>query len=62
MRRLVQDILSSSGYKDAVLQAIPQLEALDGVDRQGQAACIDEVLADIPGVGNQGFTRVKFLY
>ena len=32
------------------MESLPQLHTLDGLDKEGRAAVVDEILADIPGL------------
>ncbi|XP_023671945.1 leucine-rich repeat and coiled-coil domain-containing protein 1 isoform X1 [Paramormyrops kingsleyae] len=39
------------GYRDLILQSLPQLSSLDAVDRQGNPSpCLEECAVDIPGM------------
>ena len=55
-------------YRSAVLQSLPQVEVLDGTDRQGNAAAADNILADIPGLEDymdyllSNGSSVRYLY
>ena len=38
------------GYHKRLTDKLPQLQILDGLDRQGKTAAVDEIMADIPGL------------
>ncbi len=40
----------STGYHRQLLEGLFQLQTLDGLDRQGRTAVMDEILADVPGL------------
>ena len=40
----------STGYHKRLIENLPQLQILDGLDREGMTAVVDEILADIPGL------------
>ena len=39
-----------TGYHKRLIENLPQLQILDGLDRDGRTAVVDEILADIPGL------------
>ena len=39
-----------TGYHKRLIENLPQLQILDGLDKDGRTAVVDEILADIPGL------------